>query len=170
MKGYKLYSKNNNESLLGKFRSKRIQVLWRKWTQSVDKSITLDNNKLSPYQEKVIKLWRLSLKDDNTRLAYNTLGVRQIEKGNLFITYTPVGNGNYTMTIMDIGVDKKNLFEVHIPSKHTQYAEDVFDDEMAKRMKKVENTKRSIIESDIDKLIEEEEKNIVNKHRKLVKN
>lgn len=139
--------------------------MWRKWRHSLDKSITLENQKLSPYQEKAIRLWRLCLKDNNTKLAYNTLGIRQIEKDNLFITYTPAGNSNYVMTIMDINNDRKNLFEVHIPSRHTEYAGNIFDDEMEKRMRKVENTKRSIIESDIDKLLEEEEKNLMNKHR-----
>lgn len=169
-KGYKLHSKKDNRSFFGRFRSKRIMVLWRQWTQSLDKSITLDNQKLSPYQEKAIRLWRLSIKDDNTKLAYNTLGIRQIEKGNLFITYTPVGNSNYIMTIMDIDTNKKSLFEIHVPSKHTQSVEDVFDDEMAKRMRKVENKKRSIIENDIDKLIEEEENNLISKQTKKLVN
>ena len=168
---YKLVSRKTEKSFFAKFRIKRIQVLWRKWRLSLDKSITMENQKLSTYQEKAIRLWRLCLKDDNTKLAYNTLGIRQLEKENLFITYTPAGNGSYIITIMDISGDRKNLYEVHIPSKHTDYAGDMFDAEMEKRMRKVENTKRAIIESDIDKLIEQEEKILMSKHRsKGIKN
>ncbi len=165
LRSYKLLSKKTEKSFFSRFRIKRAQVLWRKWRLSLDKSITLENQKLSPYQEKAIRLWRLCLKDDNTKLAYNTLGIRQLEKENLFIIYTPVGNSNFIMTIMNINVDRNNLFEVHIPSRHTQYACDIFDDEMEKRMRKVENTKRTIIESDIDKLLLEEEKVLSNKHK-----
>lgn len=162
---YKILSKKNDKAFFSKVKFKRIQVLWRKWRKSLDKSITLDNQKLSPYQEKAIRLWRLCLKDDNTKMAYNTLGIRQIEKGNLFITYTPADNSSYIMTIMDINDDRKNLFEIHIPSKHAGYAVDIFDTEMEKRMMKVENTKRAIIESDIDKLLAEEEKALAIRHR-----
>lgn len=163
---YRILSKKNDKSFFSKIRFKRIQVLWRKWIKSLDKSITLDNQKLSPYQEKAIRLWRLCLKDDNTKMAYNTLGVRQIEKDNLFITYTPADNGSYVMTIMDINDDRKNLFEIHIPSKHSEYSIDLFDTEMKKRMMKVENTKRSIIENDIDKLLEKEKSLIIKQRGK----
>jgi len=164
MSDYRITSRKNDEYLFPRPRIKRIRVLWRKWRSTLDKSMTLDTHKLSTYQEKSIRLWRLCLKDDNTKLAYNTLGIRQIEKANLFITYSPAGDG-YIMTIMDISIEKKNLYEVHIPSKHSSYALDLFDSEMSKRMRKIENTKRSIIESDIDKLIEQEEKALMNKHR-----
>lgn len=162
---YKIVSKKTDKSFLYRLRIGRILVLWRKWRRSLDKSITLENQKLSTYQEKAIRLWRLCLKDNDTKMAYNTLGIRQIEKGNLFITYAPADNSSYVMTIMDINDDRKNLFEIHIPSKHSGYAVDIFDMEMEKRMKRVENTKRYIIESDIDKLLAEEEKALAIRHR-----
>ena len=164
-RSYKLTSKKKVDSILPGIKFGRIKVLWRKWRYSLDKSITMDNQKLSPYQEKAIRLWRLALKDENAKLSYNTLGVRHIEKKNLFITYQASGNSNYVMTIMDIGNGGKNLFEIHIPSKHSDYSAELFDTEMDKRMTKIENTKRSIIESDIDKLLEQEEKLLMSKNR-----
>lgn len=162
---YRIFSKKKDSSFFSKIKFRRILVLWRKWRKSLDKTITMDDQKLSTYQEKAIRLWRLCLKDNNTKMAYNTLGIRHIEKGNLFITYTPADNNSYVMTIMDINDDRKNLFEIHIPSKHAGYAIDLFDIEMKKRMMKVDNTKRAIIESDIDKLLSEEEKSLAIKYR-----
>lgn len=167
---YKILSRKSNKSMLPSIKWKRLRVIWRKWIKSLDKSITMDNQKLSPYQEKAIKLWRLCIKDENTKMAYNTLGIRQIEKGNLFITYTPEDGSSYIMTIMDISDDRKNLFEIHIPSRYASYALDVFDTEMEKRMKKVENKKRLIIESDIDKLLKEEEKLLIQRQKINKKN
>jgi hypothetical protein len=67
------------------------------------------------------------------------------------------------MTIMDVNNDSRSLYEFHIPQKDSDDVCEYFDLEMEKRMRKVENNKRSIIESDIDKLLEQEEKISMNK-------
>jgi hypothetical protein len=61
------------------------------------------------------------------------------------------------MTIMDINETNHNLYELNIPVKNSLYVCDLFDNEMDKRMSNVESKKRSIIETDLDKLLKEEE-------------
>ena len=57
------------------------------------------------------------------------------------------------MIIMDTKESNNNLYELHIPLKHSIYVCDLFDDEMDKRMSLVEKTKRQIIETDLDNLV-----------------
>ena len=140
-----------------KYRYKRILVYWRQWQMSINNTMT-DKRKLTPYEEKAIRLWRLCLKDEDTQMAYNTNGVRQIEKEHVFIVFQPCGNQDYIMTIMDVNNDSRSLYEFHIPQKDSDDVCEYFDLEMEKRMRNVENNKRRIIETDIDKLLAQEEK------------
>jgi hypothetical protein len=141
-----------------KYRYKRILVYWRQWQMSINNTMTSDKRKLTAYEEKAIRLWRLCLKDEDTQMAYNTNGVRQIEKEHVFIVFQPCGNQDYIMTIMDVNDNGRSLYEFHIPPKDSDDVCEYFDLEMEKRMRKVENNKRNIIESDIDKLLEQEER------------
>ncbi len=149
-----------------KYRLKRLKVRWRRWRRSLE-SIKPESAKLTPYEEKGIRLWKMCLKNDDTQMAYNSYGVRQIEKDTLFITVTPhSGSDRYTMTIMDITNQRRCLYELHIDGKDANYVCELFDVEMDKRMKKVENSKRKLIETDIDKLIEEQEKSLLKRIEK----
>ena len=125
---------------------------------SINNTMTSDKRKLTAYEEKAIRLLRLCLKDEDTQMAYNTNGVRQIEKEHVFIVFQPCGNQDYIMTIMDVNDNGRSLYEFHIPPKDSDDVCEYFDLEMEKRMRKVENNKRNIIESDIDKLLEQEER------------
>jgi len=96
-------------------------------------------------------------------LAFNTFGIRQIEKDNLLLVFQHNPTGESVMTIMDINETSHNLYELHIPVKNSLYVCDLFDDEMDKRMSDTESKKRFIIESDLDKLLQQEEKNLKRK-------
>ena len=141
-----------------KYRILRGLVKFHNWKQSIDSKMTNERSRISPYEEKAIRLWRLCLKDEDTQMAYNTNGVRQIEKEHLFIMFQPGGNQDYIMTIMDVNNDSRSLYEFHIPQKDSDDVCEYFDLEMEKRMRNVENNKRRIIETDIDKLLAQEEK------------
>jgi hypothetical protein len=146
------------------WRFKRLRVRWRQWKRRFDNSITPEQNKtITPFQEKSIRLWKLLLKDKNTKLAFNTFGIRQIEKDNLLLVFQHNPTGESVMTIMDINETSHNLYELHIPVKNSLYVCDLFDDEMDKRMSDTESKKRFIIESDLDKLLQQEEKNLKRK-------
>ena len=146
------------------WRIKRLRVRWRQWKRRFDNSITPEQNKtITPFQEKSIRLWKLLLKDKNTKLAFNTFGIRQIEKDNLLLVFQHNPTGDSVMTIMDINETNHNLYELHIPVKNSLYVCDLFDDEMDKRMSDTESKKRFIIESDLDKLLQQEEKNLKRK-------
>ncbi len=136
------------------YRIKVCRVYWRRWKNRLDNSITPDENKIiTPFQEKGIKLWRLCLKDSSTKLAFNTNGVRQIEKENLLLVFQHNLSGESVMTIMDINDNNKNIYELNILNRQSLYVCDLFDDEMDKRMSLVEKTKRQIIETDLDNLV-----------------
>jgi Tfp pilus tip-associated adhesin PilY1 len=143
------------------YRFKRLQVRWRQWKNSIGDTMSFDETKvITPFQEKAIRLWKLVLKDSNSKLAFNTYGIRQIEKDNLLIVFQHNTTGESVLTIMDTKDNNNNLYELHIPLKQSMYVCDLFDGEMDKRMNNVESKKRSIIETDLDNLIKEEEKNI----------
>jgi hypothetical protein len=144
-----------------KYRIKRLRVHWRQWQNSIDNTMISDKRKLTAYEEKAVKLWKLCLKDGETQMTYNTNGVRQIEKDNLLILLQPNGS-HHIMTIIDVNKLSKSLYEFHIPQKDSDSVCEYFDVEMGKRMRKTENQKRSIIETDIDRLIKNQE-NIIKK-------
>ena len=143
-----------------KFRWKRIRVMWRRWKRKVD-SLKPDYSIQTDYEEKGLRLWKMVIRDEDTQMAYNSEGTRQIEKDTLFITVTSNNSiDRYTMTIMDISGSRRSLYELHVEGKSAGVAIESFDDEMQRRMKKVENSKRKLIETDIDKLIQSQDKSL----------
>lgn len=136
------------------YRIKRLRVHWRKWQRTLDNTITPESSRVvTPYQEKVMRLWRLSLKDKTTKLAFNTYGIRQIEKENLLLVFQYNSNADSVMTIINITDSGKNLYELSLPEKQSNTVCDHFDDEMERRMSLIESTKRHIIETDLDRLL-----------------
>ncbi len=149
-----------------KYRWKRLQVVWRKWQRSLNKTMTYEQRQITPYEEKAIRLWKILLKDEDTQMAYSTNGVRQIEKESVFMIFQPSGNNDYLMTLVDVTDQRRSLYELHIPQKHADLVCDYFDTEMEKRMRKAESNAMSIIEYDIDKLLEKEEIALLDRMKK----
>ena len=142
-----------------KYRFKKLRVRWRRWRRSLDNSIKPESSKLTPYEEKGLKLWKMVVRDEESQMALNSYGVRQVEKDTIFITVTPTNSSDrFTMTIMDITSNRRSLYELHFDGKTAANALEAFDVEMEKRMRKVENSKRALIETDIDKLIQSQDK------------
>lgn len=142
-----------------KYRFKKLRVRWRRWRRSLDNSIKPESSKLTPYEEKGLKLWKMVVRDEESQMALNSYGVRQVEKDTIFITVTPTNSSDrFTMTIMDITSNRRSLYELHFDGKPAANALEAFDVEMEKRMRKVENSKRALIETDIDKLIQSQDK------------
>ena len=153
-----------------KYRILRGLVKFHNWKQSIDSKIDNERSRISPYEEKAIRLWRMLLKDEDTKMSYNSFGVRQIEKENIFMIFQHSGNNDYIMTLMDVNENGRSLYELHFPQKHADIVSDHFDDELERRMKKTENNKRHIIENDIDKLIKVEEDILLNRKKKTFAN
>ena len=149
------------------YRIKRMRVYWRRWKDSLDNRITPEESRITtPFQEKAIKLWRLCLKDGSTKLAFNTNGIRQIEKENLLLVFQHNSSGESVMTIMDINDSSKNIYELNILSKQSLYVCDLFDDEMDRRMCMADSAKRQMIETDLDNLVLAQEGKLKNKAQK----
>lgn len=136
------------------YRIKRLRVKWRNWKTRFDNRIGPENQLTTAYQEKAIRLWRLVLKDEESKLGVNTNGVRQIERDNLLMVFQYTdGNTDSILTIMNITENGNHIYELHIYPKQSHNVCDYFDDEMDRRMSKSEKTKRIIIETDLDKLV-----------------
>ena len=138
------------------YRIKRLKVRWRQFMRRFDKSLYPQKDyRISPYQEKGIRLWRLMLKDQNSKLAVNTYGVRQIEKDNLLLVFQYGGNSNEdsVLTIMDVNDSGNNVYELHIGTRQATSICEAFDMEMNRRMNRAESAKRLLIESDLDRLL-----------------
>ena len=142
------------------YRYKRLRVRWRQWKQSIDETIVPKNHKTTTFQDKAIRLWKLTLRDKNSKLAFNNFSVRQIENDNLLLVFQHNSSGDSVMTIIDINKAGKNLYELNIPLNYSEHVTDLFDSEMDKRMKSVQTTKSSIIETDLDKLLKTQEDNL----------
>lgn len=149
-----------------KYKYLRLRIKWRNLRSSVGDKMLAEKSKLTPYEEKAIRLWKILLRDEDTKMSFNNHGVRQIEKNNVFITFQESGSSDYIMTILDITDERRSLYELHIPLRQADIVSDHFDYELDKRMKKAETNKRAIIETDIDKLLEQEEKILLSKLKK----
>jgi hypothetical protein len=146
------------------YRIKRLRVRWRRWKDSLDNRISPEESRtVTPFQEKAIRLWRLCLKDGESKLAFNTNGIRQIEKENLLLVFQHNSSGESVMTIMDINESSKNIYELNIMSKPSLYVCDLFDDEMDRRMYMADSAKRKMIETDLDNLVTFQEGKLKNK-------
>lgn len=139
------------------WRMKRLRVRWRQWRRSIDKTIKPEDSIVSPFAEKSIRLWKLILKDKSAKMGFNTWGIRQIERGNLLLVFQHNPTSDSIMTIMDINDNNHNIYELHIGIKQSLHVTELFDNEMDKRMRESEFKKRNIIETDLDKLLNEEE-------------
>lgn len=119
-------------------------------------------HQISPYQEKAIRLWKLLLKDRESQLGVSTYGVRQIEKGNLLMVFqvANASSDDSVLTIMDVASAGNNLYELHISARNAGYVCEFFDAEMDRRMSNAENKRRSIIETDLDKLLRDQDQNL----------
>jgi len=139
------------------WRIKRIRVKWRQWRRSINDTIKPGDNIVTPFAEKSIRLWKLLLKDKTSKMGFNTWGIRQIERGNLLLVFQHNPTNESIMTIMDINDNSHNIYELHINIKQSLHVAELFDNEMDKRMNESESKKRNIIETDLDKLLQEEE-------------
>lgn len=148
-----------------KYKIFRLIIRWRHWRQNFGDKMTPETT-ITPYEEKAMRLWKILVKDENTKLSYNTLGIRQVEKSNIFMILQPGYNNDCILTLMDVTSDRRNLYELRIPSRHAEVVTDYFDFELERRMKKAELNKRTLIETDIDKLLEQEEKLLIQKIKK----
>jgi hypothetical protein len=139
---------------------KKLKVRWRRFSRSFGAKMYYEKeHKISPYQEKAIRLWKMILKDKECRLGVNSYGVRQIEKGDLLMVFQSANgtNDESVLTIMDVTETGNNLYELHISYRNACNVCEIFDLEMDRRMNDAENIRRSIIETDLDKLLRRQE-------------
>ena len=147
-----------------KYKYLRLRIKWRNWRRSVGDKMVAERSKITPYEEKALRLWKLLLRDEDTKMSFNTFGVRQIEKNNVFMKLqSGFSSTDCLMTLIDITSERRSLYEIHVPSSHAEIISEQFDYELEKRMKRAELNKRIIIETDIDNLLEQEEKLVLEK-------
>ena len=94
------------------------------------------------------------LRNPNSILQYNTSGTRQLEHNDIMMIFI----SENVLTIMDLNTHRKCVYEINIPETWGEEVNNYFDVELARRMREVENSKRSIIGDDLDTLIRQEER------------
>ena len=100
-----------------KYKYLRLRIKWRNWRRSVGDKMVAERSKITPYEEKAIRLWKLLLRDEDTKMSFNTYGIRQIEKNNVFMKLQVNGaSTDCIMTLIDITTERRSLYEIHIPS------------------------------------------------------
>jgi hypothetical protein len=129
--------------------------------KKVDNKIKYESeeNKISPMQEKAVRLWKLCLRDKETNISCSISNrTRQIEKTNMLIILSPLNQLDYLMTILDIDDKNKScLYEIRIGPKMAEGVISSFDNENERRMREGEEERRNSIYNDLDKLLQQEE-------------
>lgn len=136
----------------------RFLVKFRKFKSFTFSKVFGKIPEINSFEEKVIKIWKVLVKDKNSKLSYNSLDVRHVENDNLFMIIEPGSMNECYITLMDI--EKRKLYEIRIPEKHASNVKNIFDYEIISRMRKIEGNRRSIIESDIDIILDEQLKKV----------
>jgi hypothetical protein len=74
---------------------------------------------------------------------------------------------DFQMTIMDVESNRSCLFEITFGNKNSETIIDLFDSENEKRMILGQQEKRNSIQSDLDKLLQQQEQSL--KMRKIIR-
>lgn len=118
-----------------------------------------EDSKITPMQEKAVRLWKLCLRDKETSISCSISNqTRQIEKTNMLIILSPLNQLDYLMSIMDIDDKNKScVYEIRIGAKLAEGVILSFDNENERRMREGEEERRNSIYNDLDKLLLQEE-------------
>jgi hypothetical protein len=168
---YGLYKYRFKNSKAFRFYILKKYIRYNSIFRKIDKvAISDDSEKVSPMQEKALRLWKLCLKDRDTNITCSISNkTRQIEKNNMLITLSTLSSSSidYQMTIIDVDRDKSCLYEIRLSDRIVQSVITSFDVENERRMKEGEDEKRNSICSDLDKLLLQEE-SAVNKKPQII--
>lgn len=139
----------------------KLNLLFREFDKKI---ANFEDTSNSPMKEKVIKLWKLCLRDKNSNISCSISNhTRQIEKNNLLIILSPLNQIDYLMSIIDIDNGKNCIYEIRIGQKLAENVIYLFDNENERRMKEGEDARRRSIYNDLDKLLSQQEMSIRNK-------
>lgn len=135
----------------------RKWIEFNNWFHKIDRKITVNKHKLTPMQEKAIKLWKVSLKDKDCVLHCSlSTRERQVVSGSILMILSPTGVDHHILTIFDSNDDTKcNFYEIVIPQPQQMCEQ--FDYEMDKRMRQNELERREIIEDIMDTIVRKQE-------------
>ena len=118
----------------------------------IEKKVYDERVEVDPMQQKSIRAWSVFLKDTTTSINSNILTQdRIIQKGELLIILKNKSDSN--LTIMDTRNNRNLFYQVFIPQKYAMEMASVFDKEHYRRMKILEQDKRSDLESVINLII-----------------
>lgn len=136
--------------------SKRIARRKVKWRNFKAKYFSVKRDELDIDKKKIIDLFVTFLKDKNATLNYSPEShSRFIQSDFLWASMTPAkGVTDSVINIVDESIpDNPHSHEFLIPDNYAREIKGMFDDELEKRFKALENEKRNVVAVDIDKLI-----------------
>lgn len=136
-----------------KNRVARRKVKWRTFRE---KYFTVQKDVLSIDKQKIIDLFITLIKDKNSTLNYSPEShSRFIESDFLWACMVPArGITDSIINIVDESVpENPHSHEFLIPDTYAKEIRNLFDDELERRFKAMENEKKNVVAVDIDKLI-----------------
>jgi hypothetical protein len=118
---------------------------------------------ITEYEKKMVKLWVSLVRDKDSKLSYNNLDIRHVENKNIFMVYVQYNGQPGLITLID--TDKGKIYETRTSTLSDDIASH-FDNELVKRMRKIERSRFEIVQCDLDMLLEQR---IVKKNLKIEK-
>ena len=147
---------------------KRFKYFLLKNFIKLSKFFRRDIQSISDLEDKAVKLWKICLKNKSTQISCSIpKQVRQLQKDNMLIILAPTNRLDYLMTIIDLDSSKRCLYEITISHRLSESIIMFFDNENEKRMRLNEQERRKSIYDDLDKLLKQEEIDLLKKTTQL---
>lgn len=137
----------------------KLYIKINKISNKLDRVFTSDTVNQIAYNtsgsilDKSIKVWRTSLKkESNNLLSSISLNQRQIIGDNIMLILKNYSTQEYILSIINTS-ERSSFYEIYIENNVAKELIKMFDESLENRLSKIENDKRSIINSNIDSLI-----------------
>lgn len=144
------------------FRIRKIRIWYKylkmkvKFYQWFKKKFSKKKPKVDEYQSKIVELIESMIRNKNVQLNYSpSSSTRFLHSKNIWITISrgDVGNESYLVYIIDNASANSHSHEITIPKEYAYDIIDEFDEELERRMRVIENSRRKVIVNELDNLI-----------------
>lgn len=163
--GYRIRFKNNRAL---KFYILRRFVEMNARFKRIDKKVIYGKEiKLTPLQDRSLKIWKVLLRDPETVLYYSpTKRQRQVKSDNILIVLNEYVD-YHNLIMFDTSSVSVNFYEVRISVQYSGLLIDSFDLEMDRRMLDSEESHRKLVEATLDVVLQQKEELLKNKKTQI---
>jgi predicted DNA-binding protein (UPF0278 family) len=130
-----------------------MKVSFYRWFKS---KFSTKKPKLEDSQIKVVELINSMIRNKNVQMNYSpNSSTRFLHSKNIWVTINKyqIGNESYLIYIINTSSRSSNSHEITIPKEYAYDIIDEFDEELERRMRVVENSRKKVIANELDNLI-----------------